>query len=275
MYNNPKNAVVVRHTCRKNSLDVNMEQFSAPVDIYFAIYAPTIDTVNIYLLKSDYTLQPLSQGLVPWKSNTTSSINESLFGNIPASALPQGTYYLYLAVTPSGSLNSYYLWSTYFTVEENRIINLPKTGQTTSYYTGDDGDLERGVAWPSPRFTVSGDCVTDKLTGLMWAKNANLPNGTRTWQQALDFANSLRLCGYSDWRLPNRKELRSLIDYSKYNTALPAGHPFTNVQSGYYWSSSADAFDTDGAWEVSVWCSHVTIDFKSNLNYVWPVRGGQ
>jgi hypothetical protein len=52
-------------------------------------------------------------------------------------------------------------------------VDLPETGQTTSYATGDDGDLEMGVAWPSPRFTVSGDCVTDNLTGLMWtARNS-------------------------------------------------------------------------------------------------------
>ncbi len=81
-------------------------------------------------------------------------------------------------------------------------INLPKTGQTTSYATGDDGDLEMGVAWPPTRFSASGDCVTDNLTGLMWAKKANLPNGTKTWQQALDYVASMNsgagLCGHHD-----------------------------------------------------------------------------
>ena len=69
------------------------------------------------------------------------------------------------------------------------VIDLPQTGQTKCYNsggteiscsgTGQDGELQMGVDWPDPRFTVSGDCVTDNLTGLMWAKNANLPNGTR------------------------------------------------------------------------------------------------
>ena len=55
---------------------------------------------------------------------------------------------------------------------------VAKTGQTTSYATGDDGDFEKGVAWPSPRFTDNDDgTVCDHLTGLMWAKNANLDNG--------------------------------------------------------------------------------------------------
>ncbi|MBI5195097.1 MAG: hypothetical protein HZA10_02105, partial [Nitrospirae bacterium] len=62
--------------------------------------------------------------------------------------------------------------------------NLPQTGQTKCYAlwseiscagTGQDGEILSGVAWPNPRFSVNGDCVTDNLTGLMWAKNANLP----------------------------------------------------------------------------------------------------
>jgi hypothetical protein len=64
-----------------------------------------------------------------------------------------------------------------------------KTGQTKCYNasgteisctgTGQDGEIRAGVAWPNPRFSISGDCVTDNLTGLMWAKNANLPNSTK------------------------------------------------------------------------------------------------
>jgi hypothetical protein len=91
-------------------------------------------------------------------------------------------------------------------------IRLPQTEQTTCYDnspsgnpipcagTGQDGELKAGVAWPNPRFTVSGECVSDNLTGLMWANNGNLPNGTRTWQQALDYVASMNsgsgLCGY-------------------------------------------------------------------------------
>ena len=46
---------------------------------------------------------------------------------------------------------------------------VAKTGQTTSFASGDDGDLQEGVASPSPRFTNNGDgTVTDNLTGLIW-----------------------------------------------------------------------------------------------------------
>ena len=52
---------------------------------------------------------------------------------------------------------------------------VPKTGQTTPYVAGDDGTLQKGVAWPAPRFTDnSNGTVTDKLTGLIWMKDAGV-----------------------------------------------------------------------------------------------------
>jgi hypothetical protein len=159
---------------------------------------------------------------------------------------------------------------------------VPKTGQLTSYGTGtiDDGGLQRGVAWPSPRFTVGTgaevDCVTDNLTGLMWVKT---PDSTsRQWQAALDYADVLTLCGYSDWRLPNRKELRSLANFGQTNLATWLNtQGFSNVQADGYWSSSTYAANTPGAWNVNMGMSvgYVTADVKTDNYYVWPVRGGQ
>jgi hypothetical protein len=160
---------------------------------------------------------------------------------------------------------------------------VPKTGQTTSYATGDDGDLEKGVAWPNPRFTDNGDgTVTDNLTGLFWLKNANC-FGTRTWNNALSDCNGLSAAGYcgltdgsgaGDWRLPNHKELFSLIDAENFGPALPVGHPFTNVQSYYYWSSTTLAYSINGAWGVNMSDGYVYNAYKTNIYYVWPVRGG-
>ncbi len=54
------------------------------------------------------------------------------------------------------------------------VVYLPETGQTTSYYAGDDGDFEMGVTWPGPRFTNNGNgTITDNLTGLIWLRDAN------------------------------------------------------------------------------------------------------
>lgn len=159
---------------------------------------------------------------------------------------------------------------------------LWKTGQTTSYATGDDGDLEMGVAWPSPRFTDNGNgTVTDNLTSLIWLKNADC-FGAQSWVNALNYANTLNSgeCGLTDgsverdWRLPNRKELRSLVDYSKYGPPLLSGHPFTNMQTDGYWSSSTYTVYTDSAWDVRMGDGDEDAVVKTVSYYVWPVRGG-
>jgi len=155
-------------------------------------------------------------------------------------------------------------------------VDLPKTGQTTSYATGDDGDLEEGVAWPSPRFTDNTDgTVTDNLTGLMWAQDANLA-GLRTWANALTYVDTLNIDIYADWRLPNRNELRSLIDYEQFNPSLPTGHPFTNVRSAageFYWSSTTAAYSTGNAWIIGVRDGYLGSSNKTFTRYLWPVRG--
>ena len=161
---------------------------------------------------------------------------------------------------------------------------VEKTGQTTSYATGDDGDLEKGVAWAIPRFTDNGDgTVTDNLTGLIWLKDANC-FGQVTWDNALSDSNGLASgsCGLSDgsnsgdWRLPNYKELFSLVDASNYAPALPTGHPFVNVQSSNYLSSTTTVDDTSRAWSVYMLTGYVHhYRQKDHYTYFWPVRGGQ
>ena len=174
---------------------------------------------------------------------------------------------------------------------------VPRTGQTPTVPldpapTGSDGNLQKGVAWPNPRFTDNPNgTVTDNLTGLIWLKNANC-FGLRTWTQALSEANGLASpsCGLSDgskvgqWRLPNVKELLSLIDWAYWNLALSnaagtgkwvPGDSFTGVQSGYYWSSTTNAASMDRAWYVHLGSGWVMDAYKTDPHYVWPVRGGQ
>jgi len=98
------------------SIKVALSEFSGLVDVYFAISAPSVYPDTIFILASDGSLQPLSMGFEPWKENTKVEIDETLFGNIPISWLPSGTYYLYLAVTPASRLDAYYLWTTYFII---------------------------------------------------------------------------------------------------------------------------------------------------------------
>jgi hypothetical protein len=143
--------------------------------------------------------------------------------------------------------------------------------------TGQDGELKAGVAWPVPRFVVgtgaTPDCVTGTLTGLMWVKEPSaVPD---TWANALTTTNNLTLCGFSDWRLPNCKELRSLIDYSLANTTTLNTMGFSNVQANDYWSSSSHAGSTGVAWIVDMSDGFVDAYNKSVNNHVWPVRAGQ
>jgi hypothetical protein len=154
---------------------------------------------------------------------------------------------------------------------------IPKTGQTTSYRTGDDGDLEKGVAWPSPRFTAQANtnCIRDNLTGLIWAQNAGLWTQTN-WGAALTNCNNLDFGDQTDWRLPTKTEFQSLIDNSfpDGGKALPAGHPFGNVLGYapryYYWTSTADPAIT------SAHFAQTPVNANANASagyFAWPVRG--
>ncbi len=174
------------------------------------------------------------------------------------------------------------------------LAKVEKTGQIISYSGtgGEDGDLQNGVAWPSPRFKDNGNgAVTDNLTKLIWLKNANA-FGIRTWEEALSDANTLASgsAGLTDgskagdWRLPNKKELESLIDCAYFNPALSSvsgksqwvsGDIFTGVQSNIYWSSTTYSANTANAWSVNLNDGYVGADDKTSTYYVWPVRAGQ
>jgi Protein of unknown function (DUF1566) len=74
---------------------------------------------------------------------------------------------------------------------------------------------------------------------------------------------------------PNVKQLQRLTDFGTFNPALPAGHPFSGVQSTYYWSSTTFAENLTVAWLVLLSDGSTDGDFKDDSNLVWPVRGGQ
>jgi len=165
-------------------------------------------------------------------------------------------------------------------------IQLPGTGQATCYDasgaaiactgTGQDGEYRKGASWPSTRFTVSGDCVTDNVTGLVWAGDANLMRHAANWTNAIDYANGLTLCGYSDWRLPNALELESLIHADQADMGLWLNaRGFTDVQSDFYWTSTTYTYSPDRVWVVTMANGTVSSVHKTDMYYAWPVRAGQ
>jgi len=153
---------------------------------------------------------------------------------------------------------------------------VEKSGQTIPSAPGDDGDLQNGISFPEPRFTDNEDgTVTDNLTGLMWTTDAQQIAGLMNWSVALDACNDLEFAGYDDWRMPNVKEMLSLIDYGYYDPALTPGYPFINVPSypGVYWTSTTLAVNND-AFHVPISNGTTNHVGKGELKYVWPVRSG-
>ena len=98
------------------SIHASIGQFSNPMDMYFALYAPSISP-NMFLLHQNGTLEPTTDGITPWMSNVM-GIDEVPFGDMPTSMLPMGTYTLYLMATPSGAnMSTYYMWATQFVIQ--------------------------------------------------------------------------------------------------------------------------------------------------------------
>lgn len=97
------------------NLRVGLYKFAGPVDLYVAVYAPSVDPDNYYLFTPDDSLVPATAAVpVPWKSGVTGPVEESLTGEIKDSQVPASTYYIYLMVTPPNTTDNYYLLSTSF-----------------------------------------------------------------------------------------------------------------------------------------------------------------
>jgi hypothetical protein len=120
-------------------------------------------------------------------------------------------------------------------------------------------------------FSKSANIVTDSNTGLQWQDNEI--GSTMTWQSAIDHCEALSLDSYSDWRLPNVNELKTIVDRSKYSPAMVSG--FSNVSSGGYWSSSTYKNDSSFAWIVFFRNGGVGSRSKSSSDGVRCVRAGE
>jgi hypothetical protein len=138
-------------------------------------------------------------------------------------------------------------------------VGQPLYGQDTQY---------QGVA---PAYQDNGDqTVTDQNSGLIWMQ---ADDGTkRIWQDAVAYCNGLDFAGQSDWRLPIKFELDSIVDYGR---SYPAVHSVFKCQSSFYWSATIYLDDPAYAWGVYAndggdhWLD------KSNRYYVRCVRAGQ
>jgi hypothetical protein len=178
-----------------------------------------------------------------------------------------------------------------------------KTGQTTCYDaagivigcagTGQDGELQKGLA---RAYTDNGDgTITDTKTGLMWEKlsddgSIHDKDNSYTWDNAfavkvVGLNGGGGFAGHTDWRLPNRSELESLVNLGAvnpavspaFNTACAASCTVTTcscTQSSYYWSATTYQYSPSTAWIVLFFDGVVYANVKPNGFYVRGVRGG-
>lgn len=176
---------------------------------------------------------------------------------------------------------------------------IPKTGQTTSYPNGngtdrDDGHYQSGKPASGVHYANnSNGTITDNATGLMWLQDPSLAGGgtyPNTWASAVNTPTYMRWSAaiancealtypagsYSDWRLPNIKELQSIINYG--NVALATGEatgneaPFINTRTTFYWSGTTSVVDAGFIMHADFNLGQVDYGSKTNFEYVRCVR---
>ena len=146
---------------------------------------------------------------------------------------------------------------------------LLRTGQFTEYTSGDDGTYRAGItfSYQTDDPAGNGEIVTiDNVTGLMWASDGNARGchwGQQTeWTPAVIYCRNLTFAGYADWRLPNLRELHSIVDYGVADPSIISTY-FPNCKNDYYWSST-----TYKSWHYDAW----TVKFDEG--YVdWQAKG--
>jgi hypothetical protein len=142
---------------------------------------------------------------------------------------------------------------------------------------------------PTADFVLHGDgTVTHTRTGLMWMRcslgqelTSSGCSGSAsryTWRNALNAAQDVNhtggFAGHTDWRLPNKNELESIVEQRCWNPAINAA-VFPNTPSSWYWSSSPYAGRSGDAWYVAFDNGHVHWGNRDDGSHVRLVRAGQ
>lgn len=119
-------------------------------------------------------------------------------------------------------------------------------------------------------FNDNGDgTVTDNVTALMWQQQ----DSTNWWEQDITYCEGLALATFTDWRLPNKNELQSIVDYSAYGPAIDRAY-FSGSHGARYYSSTSSAINTAYAFYVDFTSGEGYSYYKTKPYYARCVRGG-
>ena len=131
------------------------------------------------------------------------------------------------------------------------------------------------------RFTVSALSIFDTSTKLEWMRDANTAAKTMTWSEANKYIEQLnrnRYAGSGDWRLPEKDDFATIIDYAAHEGVkknmndLYAKIGFKNLMAEYYWSATSSDEMSGLAWVIDLYSGELSTAGKSGSFYVWPVR---
>ncbi len=191
---------------------------------------------------SDWRLpKPFELMLIADNETSSPSINSTYFPSTVSS-------YYWAATTHANSTST--AWDVSLDIG---FVSNGTDNKSSSFYVRCVRGTENGQG-----FTDNGDgTVTDNVTTMMWQKCSNGQNatdcsGTATtsrWESAITYCEGLSLAGNVDWRLPNKNELASIVDYSVYGPAI-SGTYFPSTVSSHYWSATTYASNTSSAWHV-------------------------
>ena len=123
-------------------------------------------------------------------------------------------------------------------------------------------------------FQATNGVIIDTITGLEWQDSYNRNNNTiknSTWQNAVSYCENLSLDSKDDWRLPNKNELLSIVNYNQINPTIDKS--FSNTNNNYYWSSTTKYSSYSKAWTVTFSYGNSNYDTKSSSHYIRCVRG--
>ena len=162
---------------------------------------------------------------------------------------------------------------TFLLLETDQTLCYDASGHVAPC-PGSGQDAARPRRISAGRFLTRDETVLDTLTGAVWTKNANPAEFPLTWEEARDFAAemaALKIHGFDNWQLPSRRLLFSLISHQAITPALPVGHPFSNVFSGYCWTADPCHRLPDQVWHIHLGGGRVPKADKRDSALVWPV----